>query len=100
MTSELLAIAPTGATLYAVLLDEAGQAYRAGHSAEAPASAHWADYVLAMTEASTTFAALFPRSFAPPFKPNLALEPKRPRSLVRSRPGKPPSMSTTTPFGG
>lgn len=50
----ILAKAATGGTLYAVLLDEGGQAYRAGHTAEAPASAHWADYALAMTEASTT----------------------------------------------
>ena len=50
----ILASTATGGTVYAVLLNESGQAYRAGHSAEAPASAHWADYALAMTEASTT----------------------------------------------
>lgn len=49
----MLATAATGLTLYAVLLDAAGEAWN-GSAFETPSAANWSDYALAMAEADTT----------------------------------------------
>ena len=53
MANELVIRYPTGATLYAHLLDATGQIWN-GAGWEAPQNANWLDYDLAMTEAGTT----------------------------------------------
>lgn len=49
----MLATAATGQTLYAVLLDAAGDAWN-GAAFETPSAAAWDSYALAMSEADTT----------------------------------------------
>ena len=52
MANELVIHYPTGATLYVLLSDATGQVYN-GSTFEAPGSASWATYGIAMTEAAT-----------------------------------------------
>lgn len=52
MANELIFSYPTGATLYALLFDATGQVYN-GSTFEAPASANWATYDIAMSEVAT-----------------------------------------------
>ena len=52
MTKELVCVYPTGNTLYAHLFDRTGQVYN-GSTFEAPASANWATYDIALAEATT-----------------------------------------------
>lgn len=52
MANELGINYPTGATLYVLLFDAVGRVYN-GSTFETPASANWANYDLAMSEAAT-----------------------------------------------
>lgn len=52
MSNELVIHYPTGATLYAQLLDATGQVWN-GSAFAAPGSAAWTDYDIAMTESAT-----------------------------------------------
>lgn len=55
MAHELLAQNPTGLTLYALVLNAAGQVWRTDTSVfEPPVTADWASYPVALTESGTT----------------------------------------------
>lgn len=53
MANELLISYPTGATLYALLFDSTGNVWN-GSSFDAPGSANWLDYDIAMSEVAGT----------------------------------------------
>lgn len=53
MANELTIDYPTGATLYAYVLDATGQVWN-GVAFEAPQNANWGNYDIALTEAGTT----------------------------------------------